>query len=149
MPKGIMIGPYARQIVTGLWPPPGSDGSALAPRLKFWFALSQPNGKVRRYEALIGYRFKTFQTKHRPYFGRPAPKYNANFNDYRLPEDLSAFPSIPLNKGDTLATVALALLRGEDIADVTRMRLIGALPTRQIWHLTENETCISDQPLLI
>lgn len=149
MPKGIMIGPYARQIVTGLCHPPGTDGYAISSRLKFWFALSQPNGKVRRYEALIGYRFKTFQTKHRPYFGSPAPKYNANFNDYRLPEDLSAFPSIPLNKGDTLATVALALLRGEDIADVTRMRLIGALPTRQIWHLTENETCTSDQPLLI
>jgi len=149
MPKGIMIGPYARQIVVGLSSTPGAIGYDIGGRLKFWFALSQGGGQIKRYEALMGKGFPTFTMRHRPYFGSRAPKYGANFHDYRLPEDLTPFPSIALNKGDTLATTALALLRDEDIADVVRMRLIGALPTRQIWHLTENETCTSNQPLLI
>lgn len=142
MPTGIMIGPYARQLVLSAYTVAGPVGPDLAlGRLKFWYAFKPTkSAPIMRYEALIGRGDSTFAMRRR---------HSPNFHNYRLPEDLTAFPSLPLKKGDTLATAALALLRGEDIAGVTRMRLIGALPTRQIWHLTENETCTSNQPLLI
>lgn len=148
MPTGIMIGPYARQLVISAYTVAGSvTGDMAIGRLKFWFALSQQNGQIKRYEALIGKGSSTFDVRHRPYFGSRAPKYGANFHDYRLPEDLSGFPSLPLVRGETLASTALALLQGEDIADVTRMRLVGALPTRQAWQPIGDQPCTSSPQL--
>ena len=150
MPTGLMIGPYARQIIASAYTVAGTVGPDMAiGRLKFWFAF-KPNGtgSTIRYEALIGRGDSTFAMKRRPYFGSAAPKYSANFHDYRLPEDLSPFSALILHKGETLASTALALLRGDDIADVTRMRLLGALPTRQAWQKPETDPCTSKQPLL-
>lgn len=149
MPTGLMIGPYARQIIASAYTVAGPVGPGMAlGRLKFWFAFKpdRSTGTIR-YEALIGRGDSTFAMKRRPYFGSAAPRYGANFHGYRLPEDLSPFPALILHKGETLASTALALLRDEDIADVTRMRLVGALPTRQAWRQQETDPCTL--PLLL
>ena len=125
MPTGLLIGPYARQIVGG--------------RLKFWFAFEGRKGKIGRYEALIGKGYSEPVMRTRP----------KAFHAYALPDDLTAYPRATLVTGDTLATTALALLRGEDIADVTRMRFLGALPTRQAWQPIGDDPCTSRQPRLI
>ncbi|EUB97280.1 hypothetical protein PMI07_000856 [Rhizobium sp. CF080] len=111
MPTGLLIGPYARQVVFG--------------RLKFWFAFRSDEGKTLRYEALIGPRDKTFKMRARDHWGAKAPKYGANFHDYRLPEDLSPFPqlSYPRFPRDKLADAAFSMVRGTDIADLTRLRI--------------------------
>ena len=147
MPSGTLIGPYARQII---WGHNAAVGGILSGSLKFWFAFkSTRSHNILRYEAKLALREDTFSMRKRPYHAGAAPKYGANFHAYRLPEDLSAFPTRTLAKGETLSAAAFALLQGDDIADVTRFRIIGALPTRQAWHQPEINTCTSDQPRLI
>lgn len=141
MPTGWMFGPYARQITHGTQ----SGEWKIIPRLKFWFAFRpQKGGPDIRYEAVIGQGDSTLAIKRRPYYGSPAPKYTASFHEYRLPEDMELFDSLFIPRGETLSNTCFALLRGEDIADVTRMRLLGVVPTSQAWQPTGDTPCTSN-----
>lgn len=112
-----LIGPYAKQVT----------GS----KLKFWFALDDAQDcRCSRYEVSIDTFDKKIKARHRPeYLGR-VPSHCSNFNDYLIPEDLDDFPCVdfPRFPRDKIADAALTLLRGQDIADITRVRMIGILP---------------------
>lgn len=112
MPVGILHGPYGWQVVGG--------------RLKFWFAFTEDDGAgILRYEGLIGRGDKTLKMRNRPYFEDGAPKYSANFENFRLPEDLTPFPTLPFprHEGDRLAYAAMSMLHGDHVANLARLRL--------------------------
>ena len=117
MASGLLIGPYARQIT----------GS----KVKFWFALDDVQDCMcSRYEVSIDTFDKRVKARHRPIYLGKVPTHSSNFNDYLIPDDLDDFPSVefPRFPRDKIADAALTLLRGQDIADVTRVRMIGVLP---------------------
>jgi hypothetical protein len=116
MASGTLIGPYARQ-VTGT-------------KLKFWLVQVFEDGSRSRYEVSIDTFDKRVKARHRPIFKGKVPSHSSNFNDYLIPDDLDLFPSalFPRFYNDKIADAALTLLRGQDIADVTRVRMIGILP---------------------
>lgn len=132
-----MVGPYGRQLTHTF------SGGAITGRLKFWFAFRNDDGTTDRYEAMIGKGDRTFKIRNRPIFAGRAPRYSANFHDFRIPEDLTAYPaaSFPRFRRDKIADAAMALLQSEDIADVTRIRLVGTLPTRQAWQPNGDPQC--------
>lgn len=115
MPDALLIGPYARQ-VTGT-------------KLKFWFVQQFMDGTTSRYEVAIDTHDKKLKARHRPYFSK-VPTHSSNFNNFLIPDDLAAFPSAPFPRfyKDRIADAAKSMLQGQDIADLTRVMLIGALP---------------------
>lgn len=117
MASGLLIGPYARQ-VTGT-------------KLKFWFALDDVQDcRCSRYEVSICIFEKKVKARHRPTYLGKVPTHSSNFNDYLVPDDLGDFPCVqfPRFPRDKIADAALTLLRGQDIADFARVRMIGILP---------------------
>jgi hypothetical protein len=114
--SGTIVGPYARCITE--W------------KLKFWFALVVGKGlKPIRYEVTVDRLNRKHAFRRRAYFDSPGA-HRTNFSRYLLPDDLSMFPSVafPRFKGDDFIRAAISLLDGDDIADVTRVRLVGLLP---------------------
>jgi hypothetical protein len=132
MPTGLLIGPYARQ-VTGL-------------RLKFWFAFVLDDGAgIDRYEMGLWKHDKELKARR-----RPVNKPGAPFSDYRIPSDLSAYPSesFPRFPREKLADAALTLLLPLDIAAVTQVRF-GITPTIATHGTQGDDQCTLRQPLLI
>ncbi|NTD85470.1 hypothetical protein [Agrobacterium tumefaciens] len=138
MPRGLLIGPYARQVT--IW------------RLKFWFALVRDDGEgTDRYEISMQMRGKQLEARRRPVFKKgQVPTHASNFYEYLVPDDLSPFrqESVPRFPRDKLADAALTLLTSEDIAAVTQLRL-GITPTIANYGTNGETTCTSNQPLLI
>jgi hypothetical protein len=114
--SGNLYGPYARQVVSG--------------RLKFWFALVTEHGEVRRYEVVFEKGSRRGSARYRAYAEGNPPQYGANFEAYRVPDDLSRFPAVPYVKGALIKDTARALLTGEDAADVLRLALTGEPPRK-------------------
>ena len=117
MLSGTIVGPYARTVTE--W------------KLKFWFALVGHEPEPIRYEVTINDHGRV-EYRRRPLFGEKPGSHRSNFNAYRIPEDLSVYPSVelPRFKGDSFTDAALSLLSGKDVADLTRVRLVGILPDK-------------------
>lgn len=129
MLSGTIVGPYARTVT--------------AEKLKFWFALVGHEPDPVRYEVTVDRIQRTAAYRRRPLFGDKPGTHRANFNAYRIPDDLSAYRALafPRFKGDRFPAAALSMLEGEDVADVTRVRLIGLLPNPK-----ETSCCTSSHP---
>lgn len=114
--NGLLIGPYAKQVTPS--------------KLKFWFVLQRGDVDVMRYEVTIDGSDRKLTSRARRTYEGKVPKQASNFEKYKIPDDLSAYPSVsyPRFKGDKLADAAGSLLRGHDLADVLRVKLVGELP---------------------
>lgn len=135
---GLLIGPYARQ-VTGT-------------KLKFWFALKVAvDGRIMRYEIAIDTFTRKPDARQRPIYPGKVPTHSSNFNEYLPPSDLSPYPCVewPRFPRDKMSDAALTLLRGQDIADFTRVRMIGVLPEPAKHGKPGDTPCTSNQPPLI
>ena len=115
MMEHLLIGPYARQVT--------------ASKLKFWFVFIGEAGFQSRQEVTVDEVTRRAAARSRPYFDVPQT-YSSNFERYKIPADIYAYPSLdfPRFKGDRLVDAAISLLTGEDIADATRVRMVGVLP---------------------
>lgn len=114
MKPGVLIGPYARQVL-----PPD--------RIKFWFAYrSDDFYLIHRYEVLFSGRGLP-AARHRPYNPGGSPRYGANFEDFNIPEDLSAYSEtyLPRHPRDKLAEACMELFDSDDIAAITALRITG------------------------
>lgn len=116
---GTLVGPYSRQV--------------LGTRLKLWFALVPIYGNVRRYEVVFDPR-KAPVVRLRHFAPGVSPGGLKFFAKQGVPDDLSPYPSThyPRHKGDNLADAVLSLLTGDELADVTRLRI--GIPPQSCTH---------------
>ncbi|CCF19136.1 protein of unknown function [Pseudorhizobium banfieldiae] len=132
--KGALYGPYARQI-TGT-------------KLKFWFAFDEEEtGLTHRYEVHVDTFEKRVKARHRPVYPGRVPTHSSNFNDYLIPSNFDEYPNLafPRFPRDKLALAAQTLLSPADFADLTRVRLLGQLPTPPRMAHQGDKTCTSAQ----
>lgn len=133
---GLLYGPYARQVTK--W------------KLKFWFVHAVDDGPLARYEVAIDTFDRKLKARHRPFFEGKVPTHASNFDKFLIPADLTGLPHIdfPRHERDSMVDAALDLLRqSEHIADITRVSLIGELPsatTTRNYAPTETSCCTSD-----
>lgn len=111
MPTGLLIGPYARQVV--------------GDRLKFWFAFKLDDGAgLVRYEGAIDPR-KPLKMRNRGYFKDVLPRESCAFQRFAIPDDLAPYPALsyPRFSRDNINVAAVEMLRPQYIVDLTRARI--------------------------
>lgn len=110
-----LVGPYGRMSTESY--------------LKFWFVrLDQVHSSKDRYLVLFGTQ-PHLRTGRSQRMGSGLAA-GATHKKFAIPADLSRYPSIayPRFKNDRLERAMESMLTGLDVADVTRVRLLGLLP---------------------